>query len=67
MWLRLGVDEIINLEHVLSIKKMDSSQIEIIFSGPERKKLVQFGDRNSRDAAFEGLVDNLIKLRVGMQ
>lgn len=67
MWLRLGEDEIINLEHVLSIKKIDTSQIEIIFSVPDRKKLVQFGDRSARDYAFEGLVDNLIKMRVGMQ
>ena len=67
MWLRLGEDEIVNLDHVVSIHKLEPAQIQILFTQADRKKLIQFGDRTARDYAFEGLLENLVKMRMGMQ
>ncbi|MCB1325089.1 MAG: hypothetical protein H7A21_10435 [Spirochaetales bacterium] len=66
MWLRLGDDEILNLHHVTSLKKIGNSSIEIRYMNPQAGRTVRFTSPEDRDAAFERVMENLIKLRLAM-
>ena len=67
MWLRLGNEELINMDHVVSVKKGDDSSLEIVVQGFDHVRTLFFDHDEDRDLAFEKLVDNLIKLREAMQ
>jgi hypothetical protein len=67
MWLKLGEKEIVNLEHVASIRKGENSTIEIIFSNMDSKRLLPFRDEASRDSALSVIMGNLHKLGQSIQ
>ena len=66
MWLRLGDNEIINLEHVVSVKKGLQHTIDVTFDDFQNQRVLPFSDKESRDEAFEKLVGNLMKTRNAM-
>lgn len=67
MWIRLGSNEMVNLAHVASIRKGDRHTIDIQFSDFDHARILPFGSKEDRDAAFERLVDNLVKLGSAME
>jgi hypothetical protein len=67
MWLRLGNEEIINLSQVTSIKKGPQSMIEIRYPDPQFNRTVRFTADEERDAVFERIVENMIRLRLAME
>ncbi len=67
MWLKLGEKEIVNLDHVASIRKGENNTIEILFTGLEHKRLLPFRDEASRDAALAVIMGNLHKLGQAIQ
>ena len=67
MWLRLGDNEMINLEYVASIKKGLENTIEIQFHDFNHARVLPFEEKDARNHAFERLVENLIKLRDAME
>ncbi|MCB1307223.1 MAG: hypothetical protein KDK30_03540 [Leptospiraceae bacterium] len=66
MWVRLGDEEILNLHHVLSIKKAGGN-LEVRYNNPTQNRTIRFSDPQDRDAAFERIMENLIKLRLAME
>lgn len=67
MWLRVGDEEIINLEQVTSLRKGPGSTIEIRYPDPKFNRTVRFVQDEDRDAVFERIVDNMVKLRIAME
>lgn len=67
MWLKLGDNELINLDHVISIRKGSSNTIEIQYADPKLGKLLPFNMTSDRDKAFDRLTENLIRLRHGLE
>ncbi|MBE7440608.1 MAG: hypothetical protein HS115_19350 [Spirochaetales bacterium] len=65
MWLRLGDSEIVNMEHVELVRKVDPCSIEIMLR--TRSRELPFEHAEDRDRAFEKLVSNLVKLRSAME
>lgn len=62
MWIRLGVNELINLKHVVSIKKGASNTLDIQFDDFKSSRVLPFAAGEDRDAAFDRLILNLEKL-----
>jgi len=67
LWLRLGDNEIIQLDHAVSIKKLEPSGIEIAFLEPNGKRILSFPDAAERNRAFDRLIENLVKLRMALE
>ncbi|MCR9144749.1 MAG: hypothetical protein NXI24_21095 [bacterium] len=67
MWLRVGDEELINLTQVTSIKKGVQSTIEIRYPDPKFHRTVRFTADEDRDAVFERIVDNMVRLRIAME
>lgn len=67
MWLRVGDEELINLEHVTSIKKAPPTMIEIRYPDSRQHRTVRFTAPEDRDAVFERIVDNMVRLRIAME
>lgn len=67
MWIRLGGNEIVNLAHVASIRKGERLSIDIQFADFDHARILPFPTKEDRDAAFERLVDNLVKLGNAME
>lgn len=62
MWISLGENELINLNHVSSLRKGIKDTIEIQFGDFRHGKTLSFEDPESRDAAFRRLSENLSRL-----
>jgi len=67
LWLRLGDNELVQLGHVISIKKQEPQGIEIIFTEPNGKRILTFPDTAERNRAFDRLLENLVKLRMALE
>ncbi len=67
MWIRLGSNEIVNLAHVAAIRKGDRHTIDIQFQDFDHARILPFPSKEERDAAFERLVENLVKLGTAME
>lgn len=67
MWLRLGPDEIINLDHVTSIKRKGPTTLEVRYLDPQATRSIRFEDPQDCEAAFERLIENLVKMQAAMQ
>lgn len=67
MWLRLGQSEILNLEHVTSIKRIDDLHIEIHYLDPQATRTIRFDAAHDCEAAFERMIENMIKLNLAME
>ena len=62
MWLKLGDNELVNLNHVISIKKGVKNTIEIHYQGLSHAKVLPFSESDHRDRAFDRIIENLVKL-----
>ena len=67
MWLRLGDNELINLDHVASVKKGLENTIDILFNDFNHSRKLPFDTKEARNEAFERIVENLVKLRDAME
>lgn len=67
MWLRLGDNEIINMEHVVFIRKGPENTIEFHFRESHHLKVVPFRTDGERDYMFDMFVGHLVKLRAAME
>lgn len=68
MWLKLGEKEIINLDHVYSVKKgFEGDVLELHFVVGNQKRVLPFDSENLRDAAFDRIMKNLQKLGKGLE
>ncbi|MBL8018152.1 MAG: hypothetical protein K8S54_09925 [Spirochaetia bacterium] len=67
LWLRLGDNELIQLDHVISIKKQEPQGIEMLFTEPNGKRILTFADQADRNRAFDRLIENLVKLRMALE
>jgi len=67
MWLRLGENELINMDHVSSVKKGLEHTIDIHFRDFQHSRILPFPGREERDQAFERLVENLLRLGNAME
>ncbi len=67
MWIRLGDGELLNLDHIISIKKGPQSTIELRYNNPAANRTVRFPMDQERDLVFERVVENMIKLRLAME
>ena len=62
MWLKLGEQELINLDHVSSIKKGEDDVLIIQFHGKEERRILPFPRTVDREAAFERIVRTLVRI-----
>ncbi|HMU82903.1 MAG TPA: hypothetical protein PKE49_03245 [Leptospiraceae bacterium] len=67
LWLRLGDNELVQLDHVVSIKKQEPQAIELTFLEPNGKRILTFPDPAERNRAFDRLLENLVKLRMALE
>ena len=67
MWLRLGNDEIINLDHITSIKRVGKHTLEIRYLDPNATRTIQFETEAHCHAAFEKMIENLVSLNEAME
>ena len=67
MWLKLGNHELLNLDHVYSIRKWESLHMDIFLRNQSRPKRLSFENEASRDAAFDSLFENLQKIGQAME
>ena len=67
MWLRLGNDELLNLEHCTSIKKIDPLVIELRYADPDQNREIHFEGEESCDLAFEHVIKNLVRMHKAME
>lgn len=67
MWLRLGTDEILNMDMVTSIKRTGDFTIEIRYLDPQASRSIQFDNKDHCQAAFEKMIENLVKMGAAMQ
>ena len=63
MWLRLGDNELINLDFVASIKKSNDTTIEIYFSDFQHSRVLPFPNEPAREKAYQQLISNLLDRR----
>ena len=67
MWLKLGNEEIINLNHCTSLKKGREFTLELRYSNSRKNRLIHFDDEDSRDAAFDKVIKNLVRMQQAME
>ena len=67
MWLKLGTEELINLEHCSSLKKGEKFTLELRYPNPKRNRIIHFDDENGRDIAFDKVVKNLVRIQKAME
>ena len=67
MWLKLGEEELVNLEHCSSIKKEGNLTVELHYADTTQNRIVYFKDERSRDLAFNRVVKNLIIMQQAME
>ena len=61
MWIRLGDNELINLNHVRSIRKGEENTMELHIRGLETPRKLPFETQEGRDDAFDNLFTSLVK------
>ena len=66
MWLQLGDNEIINLNHVTSIKKGTGHTIEISFTDTRTQKVIPFQSDESRDKTYSSLIASMVRLGIAL-
>ncbi|MCB1174444.1 MAG: hypothetical protein KDK39_12810 [Leptospiraceae bacterium] len=67
MWLRLGADEIVNMDLIASIKRTGPLTIEIQYLAPQASRTIRFDEAHDCEAAFERVIENLSSLGLAMQ
>ncbi len=67
MWIILGQEEIVNLDHCSSIKKGDENTIELCFPEPSKNRIIKFEEKIGRDLAFEKIIKNLVRLQQALE
>lgn len=65
MWLKLGKTEIINLEFVSTIKKIQNEpRLEIVYHDLKNIKSLSFNTNEERDKAFNAIIENLARVKL---
>ena len=67
MWLKLGEEELLNLDYCSSVRKEGSLSIELRYMDSSRNRAVRFEDEVSRNTAFERIVKNLVRMQKAME
>ncbi len=67
MWLRLGDNELVNMDRAVSVRKGPENTLEIHFPEAHQLKVIPFRSDGERDYAFDLLVNNLVKMRMAME
>lgn len=67
MWIKLGDNEMVNLDHIYSIKKGSENNIEIRFMKGDYMKILPFGEAESRDRAFDRIIKILVQLGMAIE
>ena len=67
MWLKLGREELVNLEHCTSIKMGDEFVLELCYPDSTQNRSIHFQDEESRNLAFENIVKNFIRMQKAME
>jgi hypothetical protein len=67
MWLKLGEQELVNLDFVYSIARGEENTIEIRFHSSEQMRTLPFPDVVSRDHAFQKIIETMSKLGQAIQ
>ncbi len=67
MWIRLGDNELLNMDHVISVKKSGQSTLEIRYMNAEANRTVRFRSDQERDLVFERVIQNMIALGLAME
>ena len=67
MWIKLGDNEMVNLDHIYSIKKGNDNNIEIRFMKGDYMKILPFGDPETRDRAFDRILKILVQLGIAIE
>ncbi len=67
MWLKLGEEELLNLQHCNSIRKEGELTIELRYTDQTHNRIVHFDEETSRDTAFERIVKNLVRMQKAME
>ncbi|MBX7058578.1 MAG: hypothetical protein K1X75_10980 [Leptospirales bacterium] len=67
MWIRLGDNELLNLDHVISIKKGGQSTLEMRYANPDANRTVRFRTDQERDLVFERVIKNMVTLGLAME
>ena len=65
MWLKLGKTEIINLDYVSTIRKInEEAKLEIVYHDLKNIKSLNFGSIEERDKAFSAIIENLNRIKM---
>ena len=67
MWLKLGEEELINLDKCTAIRKEENTSIALCYDEPSQNRVIHFEQEESRDLAFERVVQNLVRLQKAME
>ena len=67
MWIILGQEELLNLDHCSSIKKGEGPVIELIFPDNTQNRIIQFEEKIQRDLAFEKIIKNFVRLEKALE
>lgn len=67
LWIRLGEGELLNLAHVISLKKGPGNTIEIRYINPGANRTVRFQAPEERDEVFERIVENMRRLGLALE
>ncbi len=67
MWLKLGEEELVNLDHCTSIKINENFVIELRYANPSQNRVIQFSDEESCYQAFDNIVKNFVRIQKAME
>ena len=67
MWLKLGEGELVNLDKCSGIRKEEDKSISLCYTDPSQNRVIHFEEEESRDMAFDRLVENLVRLQKAME
>ena len=67
MWLKLGEEELVNLDKCTAIRKEEDTSIALCYADPAQNRVIHFEEGGSRDMAFESVVQNLVRLQKAME
>lgn len=67
MWLRLGEEELVNLDKCSAVRKEKNTSISLCYTDSTQDRIIHFEEKEDRDLAFERIVQNLVRLQKAME
>ncbi len=67
MWLKLGEEELVNLDYCVAIRKEGLHSIELSYQDASSNRIIDLSDEQSRNIAFDRVVKNLVRLQQAME